>query len=277
MRVCLTIAIAVVLSARVWANGGEQFPFHVGEKLTYQIFWGPFVCGRASLEVAGIETVDGHDCYHLVAKAKTSGLAEWMFPVDNVIESWLDVEGLFTRKYRQTRREGKHTKNEETHYDYQRNQLVIRNLSNGKLKTVPLDGPLQDVISSLYFVRTQHLMLDAEHTFTVNAGDENYKVTVRPDQRKDLRVRPVGEVSALRIEPLPTLKIVAANKGRMWFWVSDDARKLPLIVTSDMKIGSAKLVLFKVESSSPGLDQMLRSQNIAASPANATANIAARH
>jgi hypothetical protein len=277
MRVCLIIAVAVALSARAWANGGEEFPFHVGEKLTYQIFWGPFVVGRASLEVAGIETVDGHDCYWLVAKAKTSGLAEWMFPVDNLIESWLDVEGLFTRKSRQNRREGKHTKNEETHYDYEGKRVFTRNLTSGKLKTAPLDGPVLDVISSLYYVRSRQLMLDAEQTFTVNASDENYTVIVRPDQRKQLWVRPVGEVTALRLEPQPTLKIVAANKGRMWFWVSDDARKLPLIVASDMKIGSAKLVLCRIDSANHKLDNAPAPEQLASADSGATARVADPH
>jgi len=33
----------------------------------------------------------------------------------------------------------------------------------------------------------------------------------------------------------------------MWFWVSDDIRRLPLLVASDLKIGSAKLILNKIE------------------------------
>src|ERR1043166_3695984 len=97
-------AIAVLLlvsSVPGWANGGEDFPFHVGEKLTYQIFWGPFVAGRAVLSVDGIEQVDGRDCYHLIAQARTTGLADFMFHVDSKTESWLDVAELFTRRYRE--------------------------------------------------------------------------------------------------------------------------------------------------------------------------------
>jgi hypothetical protein len=56
----------------------------------------------------------------------------------------------------------------------------------------------------------------------------------------------LGDVQALRIEPNPTLSVVSANKGRMWFWISDDARHLPLLVTSDLKFGSARLVLYSV-------------------------------
>ena len=226
-------------------------PFGVGEKLTYQIFWGPFVVGRATLEVAGIEKVDDHNCYHLIAKAKTSGLAEWLFAVDSTAESWFDCDGLFTRKYRQNRSEGKHLINDETHYDYVRRESVTTNHVKNRVKRTSLERPVQDVVSSLYFVRAQKLMLDAEQSFTVNAANTNYVVTIRPDQRKELWVRPLGNVQALRLEPSPTLKIVSSNKGRMWVWVSDDERRLPLLLNSELKIGKAKLVLFSIASSKP--------------------------
>jgi Protein of unknown function (DUF3108) len=244
------VALLWTVTGSSWANGGEHFPFHVGEKLTYQIFWGPFIAGRATLEVDGIEQVDGHDCYHLIAEAHTVGLADFLFHVESKSESWLDVVQLCTRRYRENRTEGKHFRANESEYNYDGKQLSITNFVNGKVKTAPLDGPVQDVVSSVYYVRTRPLALNMEENLLVNVSDTNYTVNVRPDLRKTMYFRPTGDVEALRIEPHPTLTIVAANKGRMWFWVSDDQRRLPLLLTSDMKIGSAKFVLFKIEPAS---------------------------
>jgi hypothetical protein len=250
-KLAAILGLVLTLSGTAFARSGPATPFHVGEKLTYQIFWGPFVVGRATLEVAGIEKVDAHDCYHLVAKAKTSGLAEWLFPVDSTAESWLDCDGLFTRQYRENRSEGKHHANNETHFDYQRKEAVTTNRVKNREKRTSLERPVQDVVSSMYFVRAQKLMLDAEQSFTVNAANTNYVVTIRPDQRKEVWVRPLGNVQALRLEPSPTLKIVSSNKGRMWLWVSDDERRLPLLLNSELKLGNAKLVLFSIASSTP--------------------------
>jgi hypothetical protein len=238
--------LALAAAARADNADSIPLPFAVGEKLTYQVFWGPFVVGRASLEVAGIEPVDGHNCYHLVAKAKTSGLIDLLFPVNSTAESWLDCDGLFTRRYREDRTEGKHHHDTESHYDYAGKETVITNHVNGKQRHVSLDQPVQDVVSSLYVVRTKKLMLDCEQVFAISADTETYNVTIHPDERKLIWVKPLGDVEALRVEPNPTLSVVSANKGRMWFWISDDARHLPLLVNSDLKFGSAKLVLFKV-------------------------------
>jgi hypothetical protein len=236
----------LAVSGAAHATDTDIVPFGVGEKLTYQIFWGPFVVGRATLEVVAIEPVDGHDCYHLAAKAKTSGLIDLLFPVNSTAESWLDREGFFTRKYSENRTEGSHHRATDTHYDYENKQAVMTNRLNGRERRVALDQPVEDVVSSIYVVRTRKLMLDSEQMFTINDGATNYNVTVRPDERKSLWVRPVGDIQALRIEPMPTLNIVSANKGRLWFWISDDARRLPLLVNSDLKFGNAKLVLFGI-------------------------------
>jgi hypothetical protein len=100
-----------------------------------------------------------------------------------------------------------------------------------------------------------------DQNFLVNVGGStNYNVNIRPDLRKTLYFRPTGDVPALRLEPKPTLTVVSANRGRMWFWISDDARKLPLLVASDMRIGSAKLVLYSVQPGPTPVEKSLRAQ-----------------
>ena len=247
MKTLTAIFVSLLaLAGAARAGDTDAVPFAVGEKLTYQVYWGPFVVGRATLEVMGTEPIDGHDCYHLVAKAKTSGLIDLLYPIDSTAESWLDCDGLFSRRYREDRTEGSHHRNTESHYDYASKETVITNHMNGKQHHILLDQPVQDVVSSLYVVRTKKLMLDSDQVFAISADTTTYNVTIRPDERKVVWVKPFGDVQALRIEPNPTLSVVSANHGRMWFWVSDDARHLPLLVNSDLKFGSAKLVLYSV-------------------------------
>ena len=242
MKLALTWFLFVMLTA--WsANATEPVPFRVGEKLTYDILWGPFVAGHATLTVAGIEPVDGQACYHIVGQAQTSGFVDLLYHVESKIETWLDTTGFFTRRFCQTRREGKHRGADDSRYDYIAGQVVTTNLVNGQLSTVALPGPEQDVLSVFYFLRTQPLLLNHDRRLPVNLTGQHYDVAVRPDQRKTLYFRPTGDIPALRIEPKPTLNIVAAGGGRMWFWISDDARRLPLMLVTEIKFGTIKLVL----------------------------------
>jgi hypothetical protein len=247
MKWGFALAFGLAAATTMFADGGGAVPFRVGEKLSYQIFWGPFIAGRASLEVVGIEQIGSNACYHLVAEAHTSGLADMIWHVETKNESWLDVNELCSRQYRENRTEGKRVRASETQFDYSSRQASTTNFITGKMRSMPLDAPVQDMISSLYFVRAAPLALNINQNFTVSVGETNYTVNVRPDLRKTMYFRPTGDIPAWRIEPSPTLNVVAANKGRMWFWISDDARRLPLLVYSDMKIGSAKLVLYRIE------------------------------
>ena len=239
------------LAGAVLAPAAAVTPFRVGERLHYRMFWGPVIIGHATLEVRGIEPVDGHDCYHLVAEARTVGIGRMFFKLDSATESWLDVEGLFSRRFQQNRQEGRRHKRAVTDFDYARGETITRNLLSGREKRSPLAQPVQDIISALYYVRSQPLALHQPAQFTVNAGDKNWTVTFRPDKRQKFEFRAVGEVDALRIEPTPTIQFVAENKGRLWFWVSDDRRKLPLQVKSTMTLGTATLMLHHVDHVAP--------------------------
>ena len=242
------ISLLAVLLGLTAINARASEPFAVGEKLHYRIYWGPLAVGSATIEVRGRELVDGHDCFHIVAEARTEGIGRALYPMNSVTESWMDVEGAFSRRFRQDRQEKRRSKTTETRFDYAGKEIITRNLVSGREKHYPLDQPVQDIVSSLYYMRRQPLALDRQESFNLNASDKNWPVKVQPDAREKMTLRPVGSVQALRLEPQPTLTFVAANKGRMWFWVTDDARRLPLMVNSTMVIGTAKLVLTKIES-----------------------------
>ncbi len=254
MMLAIWMSIAGVACAAE-ANTTNSLPFHVGEKLTYSIYWGPFMVGRATLEVKEPESVDGHECYRLVAEARTSGLAESLYSVRSKAESWLDTDELISRRYRQDRVEGSHKRLDDTVFDYTKQMAVTTNLLSGQIKKAPLQGAVHDVISAIYRIRTEPLRLDQEQTVLVNAKQENFNVTFRPDERKDIVVKPLGKVSALRIEPNPTIKFVSANGGRMWVWFSEDDRHLPIMLVSQMKIGNARLVLTDYQNGGPKPDR----------------------
>ena len=240
----LALSLFFCAAALPWlAEGAADFPFRVGEKLTYQILWGPFAAGQATLEVTGIEPVDGQDCYHLVGQAHTSGFVDLLYHVQSQIDSWLDTRDLFTRRFEQNRCEGKHYSADDSHYDYTAGQVVTTNFLTGRVKFTPLTGPMQDLLSAFFFIRTQPLQLERDYGFPINLAGVCHDVQVRPDKRKTLYFHPTGDVPALRLEPRPTFSIIATSGGRMWFWVSDDARKLPLLLVTEIKFGSIKLVL----------------------------------
>jgi hypothetical protein len=226
--------------------------FQPGETLRYNIFWGPVIAGKATLQVVGIEPIDGHPCYHLRAKAKTIGPVGLLYSVNSSVDAWLDVEGLFTRRHEQNRKEGKRTVREIGIYDYAKGHITITNLVTGRVKQSPLPAPVCDAVSSVYHLRTKPLELNRARQLLLQEGVTNTVVTVNPDERRKLTVRPLGEVAALRLEPKPTFHLVAALNGRAWVWISDDHRRLPLLVVCSLPIGNARFVLESADEKTAG-------------------------
>ncbi len=244
----LILSLAPSTASPLAAQPSPPRSFEVGEILKYRIFWGPMPIGLATLEVAGIDEIDGHACYRLEGKAQTRGLGRLIYRLDSQTTSWLDTDGLFSRRFEQNRREGRQRKHKVTIYDYEAKQAITQDRINGQESSFPLDEPVQDIISAFYYIRSQKLAVDQAHSFAINTGKETLTVMIKPNARQSLSLRPTGERTALRVEPKPTLNFVAKNKGRMWFWISDDEARLPMLMTSTMAIGSAKMVLFDLST-----------------------------
>ena len=75
-------------------------PFGPGERLIYKVKWGIFNLGTGRLSVEGIETVRGRPAYNLELRLVGGKLG---LTVDDTQNSWLDVETLASRRFRQDR------------------------------------------------------------------------------------------------------------------------------------------------------------------------------
>ena len=59
---------------------------------------------------------------------------------------------------------------------------------------------------------------------------------------------PAGEFSCLIIEPVLKDEGLFQQKGRLRIWVTDDARKLPVLMKSEILVGSIDVRLRKIQS-----------------------------
>src|SRR4051812_33958592 len=95
----LVMAIAAVAATAAAARPqgrASALPFGIGERAEYQVRLGAVSVGSGSGEGGGIETVQGVPTFH--ARMRVSGgipLARG----DDRYESWIDTEGIFSRRF----------------------------------------------------------------------------------------------------------------------------------------------------------------------------------
>mgnify|MGYP003307268463 CR=1 FL=1 len=94
---------------------GKDIPFDVGEILNYDASFSNIKAARGSLKVLDKETVNGVKTYHVQFTAYTTGITDYLFPIDDVIDLWLTEDSLIPVKVKMDINEGKYHK--KSHLD----------------------------------------------------------------------------------------------------------------------------------------------------------------
>jgi hypothetical protein len=207
----------------------------VGERLSYDVTFGPIKVGRASMEVMGVEEVRGRQAWHTRFQVTGGTL---FFRVNDIVESWIDTETFSSLRFRQQLSEG----SRDRLYEYEIFPESATYIEKGKPPArASVSHPLDDG-SFLYFLRTVPLELGASYEF------DRYFMPDRNPVRLDVLKRdtidvPAGRFSALVIRPVIKSKGVFSKDGKAQVWISDDRDHVVLQMTSHLKIGSISLHL----------------------------------
>lgn len=212
-------------------------PVRPGEYLKFAVNWGIINGGNAYLEVPEVRRIDGRPALHLVARAESNGFISRFYKVRNRIESWWDREGRFSLSYEENRREGKHRTESKIEFDHDRNVAVY---DNGERYAIPPD--VQDALSSFYYTRYQALPVGGSIVFDYHASRKNKPLEVKVIGRERVKV-PAGEFDCIAVEPLLKAGGIFRNEGRLVIWLTDDERRMPVLMKSKVTIGSVSVML----------------------------------
>jgi hypothetical protein len=206
----------------------------VGERLEYDVKFGPIKVGRASMEVVDVEEVRGRRAWHTRFQVTGGTL---FFRVNDVLESWIDVETFSSLRFRQQLSEG----SRDRLYEYEIYPERAVYVQNDKGERPSVSHPLDDG-SFLYFLRTVPIELGATYEFERYFMPDRNPVRLEVLGRDTVEV-PAGRFDALVIRPVIKAKGIFSEDGRAQIWISHDADHLLLQMTSHLKFGSLSLHL----------------------------------
>ncbi len=218
-------------------------PFGVGESLRFSVRYGFIHAGSAWLEVPQVRPWKGHDVYELVARAESNAFFSRFYKVRERIVSLWDRGGRFSRRYTEDRREGKYRARNDITFDADRNQAVY---SDGR--TFPVPPRVQDALSSFYYARTQALPVGGSIVFHYHNSRKSQPLQVKILGREHVKT-PAGEFDCVAIEPILKAGGIFKSSGRLVIWLTDDERRMPVLMKSKVVIGSISVVL---EEAKPG-------------------------
>ncbi|MBD3168711.1 MAG: DUF3108 domain-containing protein [candidate division Zixibacteria bacterium] len=213
-----------------WHRKVENRAWTVGESLKFVIRYGPIRAGTGTMSVKKIVDCGGHDTYHIVTTAQSAAFFSVFFKVDDRVESYIDTEGIYTRRFEKHIREGGYKADKVTNFD-QVNHLAIT--GKDTIKTYPF---VQDILSAFYYARTQDLEVGKPLFIDNHTDRKNYPLEVKVHRKQRVKTR-AGTFNCILLEPVLRSSSIFENKGRLLVWVTDDQYKMPVLMTSKVIIG----------------------------------------
>ncbi|HEX6159864.1 MAG TPA: DUF3108 domain-containing protein [Thermoanaerobaculia bacterium] len=241
----MTFLLAVVLAATQLVNppAPVQQTFRNGETLDYTVTWMRISGGTARMTISS----PNEETYRLTSVAKSGAAFSRFVKVRDEIESTVSRENFTTLKYVKRLDEKGEKKVETTTVE---DGVATR--KRKKIKTVRVPTPVYDPLSVMYHLRTLDLTVGAKHELTLVADAKLYNVHVNV-RRKEKIQTPAGLFDTVMVEPTMESGGVEREE-RLFIWYTDDERRIPVRIRTEVKIGAITATLTKVTSGVESID-----------------------
>ena len=219
--------------------------FIAGENLTFQIRYGFIIAGTTQLSLT--DTVYQNKLvFHAFTIVQTTGLADKIYGVKDVYESWFDKETNLPFKQISNVKEGRYTKYNEVTYN--RNNNTVSSKLSG-LHEAP--AKILDLSSTLYYIRRiDFSKVDQGAVVLLNMyfSDEIFPFRFIYMGKENIRTK-FGKIRCLKVNPVVEVGRMFKSSDDLTIWLTDDGNRIPVLIRMDIRIvGSVNLKLLKYEN-----------------------------
>ena len=229
--------------------------FRPGETLTYDVSWsGLFSAGTATMTVEAENLSDGREVLRFVVQGRTQGLMDSLYPVNDTVQSVFDPRLMQSLSYSLRENFGKKKRLRVTEFDHARRTAVCR-LNEEPPEVLTIPDRVQDGLSLLFLLRTKDdLLVGRRMDIEVVDSGKNWTVEVAVLAREKVTT-PAGEFDTIKIRTHPKHQGVYQDKGVVQIWLTDDGRKVPVLMKSTLKVGS---FVFELTDMRPATQRFLQ-------------------
>lgn len=237
-RIFYITGIALIIST---SAKGQAVSYKVGEKVSYTIQYGIITAGYATLDLTG-ETLNGKEVWHSKLMAKTTGMAEALFKVLDIYESYVDPATELPVKSIRNIREGRYRKFNVVDFDHKTraDSSILYSDLTGKHIAPPR---IHDILSCFYYFRNNVLPVDSNlkkgELITINTWfcDELYPIRLKYIGTDVVKTK-LGKIICHKFNPVTETGRLFKTEEDVSFWFSADKNFLPVKIRFDIFVGS---------------------------------------
>ena len=272
-RVVLLLALFLSLNATLSAQDFSRKPQPPGiippakeplktaEELEYNVEWLGVAVGNITLQIKGIENVDGFECYHIVAHTQPNSFFGAFYDVEYTVHTYIDSRSFLTRLFEKTRRMGGKSIHEIIDFDRQRNKISYKSEGSAPKLLVSTQRPeldsvvrptkdiasdTQDLFSSLYYLRGKDIKEDQDYALSIYYGDRNWDVTFHVDRPFLKEIRKLGSCQVFKVRLSSQLNNYILGYPDIAVYFTADARRVPIEFKIGTGIGSFRGIIKKL-------------------------------
>lgn len=252
MRLLLSsLTFLLLLTSAAYAPSGtngtlrnlSNTAFAPGEYLKYRIHYGIINAGIAELEVKGVVQRNDRPVYHMVAKGRSVGMAEWFFRTRDRYESFIDTESIMPWEFIRDVDEGGYIIKRHLvfdHYDH-----TARDLEKSATREYDIEPYAQDMLSAFYYARclkTEDLKVGDELPISMFLDHEDFNFKLRYLGVDEIETK-FGTIDCKKFIPVVQSGRVFKDKEGLTLWVSNDGSKVPVRLEAELAVGSIRMDL----------------------------------
>jgi hypothetical protein len=212
----------------------NQIAFTKGERLVYDVGYSFVTAAEAVFSIPEIQTINGRECYQVLFTVNTTPTFSFFYKVDDRYETMIDTKGIFPWRYTQRIREGKYSNDFSAEFDQLHNVAITK---DGRY---PIPPYVHDVVSAMFYYRTMDFskFRPGQKALLQNfTKDKAYQLAVKFLGFQQITVD-AGKFNCVLVEPLIMEGGLFKSNGRIIIWMTNDERKIPVKVSTQVPIGS---------------------------------------
>ncbi len=248
IRLRLSMLAVVLLLPLAARSEKPVLWFPVGEKLTYPISWGPWVVGYSTVWSEWIRENE-RDLLAIRIRNRSTSVLDKLFPVDDFMESIVDPATFLPLRFYKNISEGRYRLKEVTLFDHANRKAHWQHLLRDSHEDFAIEADTRDLISFMFFMRSQRWDPHKGYHFRVMADEKLYDLYVTAVGYEEIKLRNFGSARSLKLAPEAAFQGLFVRVGRLEVWVSSDDRCLLTKGTAivPFPIGTIRIMLGAVE------------------------------
>ncbi len=214
-------------------------PANVGETLFYKASFRGIHAASASLKVIKKTVIEKDSVYHIQFKAKTRSAFNYIFPIDDKIDLWIDVKTFLPVKISEKIREGNFRRSTNLVFNRRNNSAIIDN------DTINIEKYTQSPYSLFYFFRKHNIKDFEDKKISLIQNKKTIFLKLKIKENQIINV-PSGDYTCTAVLPTRGDNKKFKNKAELDIMFSNDIKKYPVIIRIKLKYGYLKLELDRV-------------------------------